>query len=86
MNRASPLTRALDWFSQRDDMGGFKTAAETHFPGWEPKRSCRAPHRDDRNPSFSVYKSARGQWRFKDHATDEQGGLVGFVMLAGPLN
>ena len=83
MNQESPLTRALDWFFQQDDKGGFKTAAGMLFPEWKLKRSCRAPHRADRNPSFSVYKSAEGHWRFKDHSTDEHGGLVGFVMLAG---
>ena len=63
-------------------MGGFKTAAAMLFPGWEPKRSCRAPHRDDKSPSFSVYQNQAGEWRFKDH-TGEQGGVVGFVMLSG---
>jgi hypothetical protein len=78
----TPLHRALDWWARQDDMGGFKTAAATLFPGWEPKRSCRAPHREDKAASFSVYSSERGEFRFKDFAGD-QGGLVGFVMLAG---
>jgi hypothetical protein len=79
---ASPLEHALTWFAQSDDMGGFKTVAAVLFPGWEPKRSCRAPHREDRQQSFSIYRNESGDWRFKDF-TGEQGGLVGFVMLAG---
>ncbi len=76
------LQEALEWWSQQDDMGGFRAVAQVLFPGWEPKRSCRAPHREDEERSFSVYRNNRGNWRFKDFA-GEQGGLVGFVMLAG---
>ena len=79
----SPLQSALDWWSAQDDIGGFRTAAASLFPGWLPRRSCRAPHREDRAPSFSLYRNARGEWRFKDHATGEQGGLVAFAMLGG---
>ena len=79
----TPLRAALAWWADRDDLGGFRTAAAMLFPGWTPRRSCRAPHREDRSPSFSIYCNARSQWRFKDHATGEQGGLVGFTMLAG---
>ncbi len=79
----SMLHHALAWWAAQDDMGGFKAVAVTLFPGWRAKRSCRAPHREDRTASFSLYKNAEGVWRFKDHATGEQGGLVGFVMLAG---
>ena len=79
----SPLRLALDWWASRDGMGGFATAAATLFPGWTPRRTGRAPHRPDRTPSFSLYRNTRGLWRFKDHATGEQGGLVDFVMLAG---
>jgi hypothetical protein len=77
-----PLQEALEWWSRQDDMGGFRAVAQVLFPGWKPKRSCRAPHREDNAASFSVYKNERGTWRFKDFA-GEQGGLVGFVMLAG---
>ncbi|MGA3169499.1 MAG: toprim domain-containing protein [Chthoniobacteraceae bacterium] len=79
---ATPLERALDWWGRHDDMGGFKTAAEMLFPGWIPGRSCHAPYREDKEPSFSIYRNESGVWRFKDFA-GEQGGLVGFVMLAG---
>jgi hypothetical protein len=78
----TPLNRALDTWAQRDDMGGFKAVAAILFPGWEAKRSCRAPHREDRKESFGVYQNEAGTWRFKDFA-GEQGGIVGFVMLAG---
>ena len=79
----SPLQAALEWWGLHDDLGGFRSAGAILFPGWVPRRSCRAPHREDRTPSFSLYRNARGDWRFKDHATGEQGGLVAFVMLAG---
>jgi hypothetical protein len=64
-------------------MGGFLTAAKALFPGWEPKRCCRAPHREDREASFSVYLNERDEWRFKDFGSDQQGGLLEFAMLAG---
>jgi len=79
----TPLQKALAWFGERDEMGGFLTVGKELFAGWEPKRCCRAPHREDREASFSVYRNEREEWRFKDFGTDEQGGLVGFVMLAG---
>lgn len=80
---ATPLDQALDWWTNQDGFGGIKTAAAMLFPGWEPRRSCCAPHRKDKSPSFSIYPNECGDWRFKDQATGEQGGLVGFVMLAG---
>jgi hypothetical protein len=79
----TPLQKALEWFGGRDEMGGFRTAGEILFPGWEPKRCCHAPHREDREASFSVYLNERDEWRFKDFGSDQQGGLVGFAMLAG---
>lgn len=79
----TPLQRALTWFAERDEMGGFHTVAGELFPGWQPKRSCRAPHRPEKTASFSLYQNERKEWRFKDFGTNEQGGLVGFVMLAG---
>jgi len=80
----SALHQAQGWFAQQDEMGGFAAAAAMLFPGWTPKPSCRAPHREDKRPSFSVYRNGQGEWRFKDHSgAGEQGGLVGFVMLAG---
>ncbi len=84
MTQPSPLHDALDWWASRDSFGGFATAAQSLFPGWTPRRSsCRAPHREDRSPSFSLYRGRSGQWRFKDHSTGEKGGLVDFVMLGG---
>ena len=52
------------------------------FPHWKPA-SCRAPWRDDRKPSFSVY--AQGQ-KWKDHATGEQGDAVDFLSKALDLS
>lgn len=79
----STLQAALDWWARRDEMGGFASAGAVLFPGWTPKPSCRAPHREDRSPSFSLYRNSARKWKFKDHSTGEQGGLVDFVMLAG---
>jgi hypothetical protein len=79
----TPLEKTLGWFAERDEMGGFQMAAAMLFPGWTLRRSCRAPHREDKAASFSLYRNKRGDWRFKDFGTGEQGGLVGFVMLAG---
>lgn len=45
----------------------------------EPKKSCRCPWREDRNPSFSVHDDGR---RFKDFSTDEAGDVADFVALA----
>lgn len=82
--RISPLEQALAWWTAQDDMGGFKALAEILFPDWTPARSCRAPHREDLHPSFSIYQRDDGAWRFKDFGDDAaSGGLVGFVMLAG---
>lgn len=81
---ATPLQRALDWWAGQDDMAGFRSAAAKLFPAWEPRRSCRAPHREDKTASFSVYQSERAEWRCNDF-TDGVGarGLVGFTMLPG---
>ena len=79
----TPLETALAHFERMDGTGGFETIAGRLFPGWVPKHSCKAPHREDRSNSFSVYRNQAGQWRFKDHGgNQEQGGLLGFVMLA----
>ena len=69
----SPLEKALAWFGERVEMGGFRTVGKELFAGWEPKRSCRAPHREDKDASFSVYRRARIEGRFEDFGTDEQG-------------
>lgn len=86
------MQSALDWWAAQDDMGGFRTAAAALFPGWLPRRCCRAPHREDRAPSFSLYRNARGEWRFKDHATGERGvrrhavALNQFIRCRDPLS
>lgn len=77
------LRAALAWWADQDDLGGFASVAHRLFPGWTVKRHGRAPHREDRNPSFSLYRNERGKWKFKDFGRGEQGGLVEFVMLAG---
>lgn len=77
------LDQALDCFAGKDEMGGFISVGAELFPDWTPGRKCRAPHRPDASPSFSVSQNSDGQWRFKDFATGERGGLLGFVMLAG---
>ena len=79
----SPLEEALRFWSERDSLGGFVSVGAILWPGWEAKRVCRAPHREDHSPSFSVYRSEAGKWCFKDHATDEGGSLVDFVALSG---
>ncbi len=45
----------------------------------EPKKSCRCPWREDRNPSFSIHNEGR---RFKDFSTDESGDVADFVASA----
>jgi hypothetical protein len=52
------------------------------LPG-SPGPSCHAPHRTDKNPSFSVYD--RGQ-RFKDFATGESGDAIDFLRLVKDLS
>lgn len=42
----------------------------------DPSKSCRSPFRDDRNPSFSVYKDGL-EW--KDFSTGEAGDAVDFL-------
>lgn len=49
------------------------------FPNWKPALSCKAPWRDDRNPSFSVYDQGR---KWKDHATGDHGDAVDFLAKA----
>jgi hypothetical protein len=49
------------------------------FPNWEPAKSCRSPFRDDRSPSFSVYRDGA---LFMDFATGEHGDVIDFYALA----
>ena len=74
----------LAWWTRRDDMGGFRTAARELFPGWDARPGCcLAPHRAELLPKFSVCSSRTNTWYFKDRVTGQIGGLAAFVMLAG---
>lgn len=44
----------------------------------EPGKSCRAPHRPDRKPSFSIYEEGR---KFQDFSTGEHGDALDFIAL-----
>ena len=48
------------------------------LPG-EPGKSCAAPTRADKKPSFSVFDEGR---RFRDHATGDGGTVIDFIQLA----
>ena len=48
-----------------------------NLPG-SPGKSCKAPHREDRSPSFSIYDNGN---RFKDFGTGENGDVVVFISL-----
>ncbi len=52
------------------------------LPG-TPKVSCSSPFREDRNPSFSVFKDGL---LFKDFATGEAGDAIDFLALATGLD
>ena len=45
------------------------------------KASCRSPFRDDKNPSFGIFRH-EDKWFFKDHGTDESGDEVTFIEKA----
>lgn len=47
----------------------------------EPGRSCSSPFRDDRNPSFSVYREATGD-RWKDHGEGCGGDVLDLIEKA----
>ncbi len=53
-----------------------------YFPSWQPGKSCVAPFRQDRHPSFSVFADGR-YW--KDFATGEHGDAVDFIAKARGL-
>lgn len=40
-----------------------------------------SPFRKDKNPSFGIFKSRKGNLLFKDHGTGECGGIIKFVSL-----
>jgi hypothetical protein len=48
-----------------------------NLPG-KASKSCIAPHRKDRNPSFSVYDNGR---KFKDFGTNQSGDAIDFLQL-----
>lgn len=75
--QAGPSTDEIS--QQIKDQITIPVLAEKLFPGWEPKKLGPAPHREDRKPSFSVYKDGK---RFKDFATDERGDVFDFYRLA----
>lgn len=43
------------------------------------RTKCKCPWRKDKNASFGFYQK-EGIWRFRDFATEDNGGLVEFVM------
>jgi hypothetical protein len=45
------------------------------LPG-KPGRTCMSPFREDRKPSFSVYKGQDGIEKWLDHGTSERGDVV----------
>jgi hypothetical protein len=47
-----------------------------------PGRCVPSPFREDRNPSFSIWRPPDGTERFKDHGTNESGDVLDFVRLA----
>jgi hypothetical protein len=51
------------------------------YPGWEPKRSCQSPVREDRNPSFSVFQQD-GLYFWRDHALGIGGDEIDFIIHA----
>ena len=58
--------------------------------GVEPpsdKGTYRSPFRQESNPSFSVFRDrADRHWRFKDHATNESGNMINFVVIGCSLS
>lgn len=82
MPRTPPISRgpSIDELSQQiKDRLDIPTLAAQLFPGWEPKKSCCSPFRDDRKPSFSVFGDGQ---EFKDHATGERGDVFDFYVAA----
>ncbi|MCX7946886.1 MAG: toprim domain-containing protein, partial [Hydrogenophilus sp.] len=44
---------------------------------------CRALHREDRNPSLSIFKGRDGNWVVKDHGTGESWSLYSYLLRIG---
>jgi len=57
--------------------------AATFYPDWRPAKTCRAPWRQDRKPSFSVHDDGR---KFRDFATGEHGDAIDFLARARGLS
>jgi len=53
------------------------------FPSWRPGKSCKSPFRQDRTPSFSVFKAGRA---WKDFASGEGGDVIDFYTKATGLS
>jgi hypothetical protein len=49
----------------------------------EPAERCRSPFREDRNPSFSIYKGGR---RWKDYGTGAGGDVIDFIAMARQIS
>lgn len=54
------------------------------LPG-KANRTCRSPFRDDKNASFSVWKTSTGD-KWRDHGTNETGDVVDFYAKAKDLS
>jgi hypothetical protein len=50
------------------------------------KSKAKSPFRDDKNPSFGIYRATDGRLRWKDHATGEGGDEVDYLALAMDLS
>ncbi len=46
------------------------------------KANYHSPHRDDKNPSVSIYKNERGDHLFNDHTSGDKGSAIDLVMYA----
>lgn len=49
--------------------------------GASARRSARCPFHSDSNPSFSLFKNPRGEWRFKCHAGCGGGDEIEYLRL-----
>ena len=69
--------------SQAKDRLRIPELAAMFYPDWRPGRSCPAPWRQDRKPSFSVHDDGR---KFRDFATGEHGDAIDFLARARGLS
>lgn len=49
----------------------------------QPAAACRSPFREDKTPSFSIYKDGR---RWKDFATGQGGDVIDFIAMAREIS